>query len=304
MTQLRQAGVLTNVITSHIDSALDFADRRLMTNACLTFRDLTLGYNSHPAIHHLNGIVRKGSLTAVVGANGSGKSTLMKGIVGVLKPMEGAVVRMPGVRTAYLPQQSELDRSFPARVVDLVSLGLWPKRGMLGRYTREDRDSISKALMAVGLGGFEKRPIDTLSGGQLQRTLFARVLLQDADLILLDEPFNAVDSKTVGDLIQLIKRWHGEERTIMVVIHDLDLVRQNFPETLLLARQPVAWGDTKETLRPENLLKARRFHEAWEENAPWCEPSEHEHSHDRAHDHDHGHDHRHDHHHGSGPRAA
>ncbi|MBZ9860080.1 zinc ABC transporter ATP-binding protein AztA [Mesorhizobium sp. CA12] len=275
-----------------------------MTNACLTFHDLTLGYNSHAAIHHLNGTVRKGSLTAVVGANGSGKSTLMKGIVGVLKPMEGAVVRMPGVRTAYLPQQSELDRSFPARVVDLVSLGLWPKRGMLGRYTKEDRESVSKALMAVGLGGFEKRPIDTLSGGQLQRTLFARVLLQDADLILLDEPFNAVDSKTVGDLIQLIKRWHGEERTIMVVIHDLDLVRQNFPETLLLARQPVAWGDTKDTLRPENLLKARRFHEAWEENAPWCEPSEHEHSHDRAHDHDHGHDHRHDHHHGSGPRAA
>ncbi|TGQ53650.1 metal ABC transporter ATP-binding protein [Mesorhizobium sp. M1C.F.Ca.ET.193.01.1.1] len=276
-----------------------------MINACLTFRDLTLGYNSHPAIHHLNGIVRKGSLTAVVGANGSGKSTLMKGIVGVLKPMEGTVVRALGVRTAYLPQQSELDRSFPARVVDLVSLGLWPKRGLLGRYTREDRESVSKALMAVGLGGFEKRPIDTLSGGQLQRTLFARVLLQDADLILLDEPFNAVDHKTVGDLIQLIKRWHGEERTIMVVVHDLDLVRQNFPETLLLARQPVAWGETRETLRPENLLKARRFHEAWEENAPWCEP-DHDHT---GHDHDHGHDHHdhahtHDHYHGSGPRAA
>ncbi|TIQ29838.1 MAG: metal ABC transporter ATP-binding protein [Mesorhizobium sp.] len=276
-----------------------------MTNACLTFRDLTLGYNSHPAIHHLNGIVRKGSLTAVVGANGSGKSTLMKGIVGVLKPMEGAVVRMPGARTAYLPQQSELDRSFPARVVDLVSLGLWPKRGMLGRYTKEDRESVSKALMAVGLGGFEKRPIDTLSGGQLQRTLFARVLLQDADLILLDEPFNAVDHKTVGDLIQLIKRWHGEERTIMVVVHDLDLVRQNFPETLLLARQPVAWGETRETLRPENLLKARRFHEAWEENAPWCEPSEHDHGHDHAHgEHAYAHDHHHDHQHGPGPRAA
>lgn len=278
----------------------------MMTNACLTFRDLTLGYNSHPAIHHLNGTVRKGSLTAVVGANGSGKSTLMKGIVGVLKPMEGSVVRMPGVRTAYLPQQSELDRSFPARVVDLVSLGLWPKRGMLGRYTKEDRESVSKALMAVGLGEFETRPIDTLSGGQLQRTLFARVLLQDADLILLDEPFNAVDAKTMGDLIQLIKRWHGEERTIMVVVHDLDLVRQNFPETLLLARQPVAWGETRETLRPENLLKARRFHEAWEENAPWCEPDhsrDHGHDHDH-HDHDHTHDHHHDHSHGSGPRAA
>ena len=307
MTQFRQGGVLTNVITSHIDDTLELADHpeRLMINACLTFRDLTLGYNSHPAIHHLNGIVRKGSLTAVVGANGSGKSTLMKGIVGVLKPMEGTVARAAGVRTAYLPQQSELDRSFPARVVDLVSLGLWPKRGLLGRYTRDDRESVSKALMAVGLGGFEKRPIDTLSGGQLQRTLFARVLLQDADLILLDEPFNAVDHKTVGDLIQLIKRWHGEERTIMVVVHDLDLVRQNFPETLLLARQPVAWGETRETLRPENLLKARRFHEAWEENAPWCEP-DHDHT---GHDHDHGHDHHdhahaHDHHHGSGPRAA
>jgi len=278
-----------------------------MTNACLTFRDLTLGYNSHPAIHHLSGTIRRGSLTAVVGANGSGKSTLMKGIVGVLKPMAGAVVRAPGVRTAYLPQQSELDRTFPARVVDLVSLGLWPKRGLLGRYTREDRESVSKALMAVGLGGFETRPVETLSGGQLQRTLFARVLLQDADLILLDEPFNAVDAKTVGDLIQLIKRWHGEERTIMVVVHDLDLVRENFPETLLLARQPVAWGETRETLRPENLLRARRFHEAWEENAPWCEPAGHDHDEDHAHDHhDHAHDHHHPgaHNHGSGPRAA
>lgn len=268
-----------------------------MTNTCLTFRDLTLGYGSHPGIHHLDGTIRKGSLTAVVGANGSGKSTLMKGIVGVLKPMAGEVIRAPGVRAAYLPQQSELDRSFPARVVDLVSLGLWPRRGLLGRYTREDRDDVSKALMAVGLGGFEKRPIDTLSGGQLQRTLFARVLLQDADLILLDEPFNAVDAKTVGDLIALIKHWHGEERTIMVVVHDLDLVRQNFPETLLLARQPIAWGETRETLKPENLLRARRFHEAWEENAPWCEPGEDAHGHDH-----HGHDH--DRQHGAGPRAA
>lgn len=284
-----------------------------MTQTCLTFRDLTLGYNSHPAIHHLDGTIRKGSLTAVVGANGSGKSTLMKGVVGVLKPMSGEVIRAPGVRAAYLPQQSELDRSFPARVVDLVSLGLWPRRGLLGRHTKEDRDSVSKALMAVGLGGFEKRPIDTLSGGQLQRTLFARVLLQDADLILLDEPFNAVDAKTVGDLIALIKRWHGEERTIMVVVHDLELVRENFPETLLLARQPIAWGETRETLRPENLLRARRFHEAWEENAPWCEPDEHAQGHSHEHDHVHnGHDHDgpdhhghdHDHHHGAGPRAA
>lgn len=264
-----------------------------MTDPCLTFRDLTLGYNSHPAVHHLTGAVKTGSLTAVVGANGSGKSTLMKGIVGVLKPMSGSCLRANGSRIAYLPQQSELDRSFPARVVDLVMMGLWPKRGLLGRFTGEDRQSVSKALMAVGLEGFEKRPLDTLSGGQLQRALFARVLVQDAEIILLDEPFNAVDAKTLGDLISLIKRWHHESRTIMVVVHDLELVREHFPETLLLARQPVAWGATGETLHPENLLRARRFDEAWHDDAPWCEPERH------------GHAHHHDHADGaSGPQAA
>jgi len=276
-----------------------------MKPACLTFRDLTLGYNSHPAVHHLNGSVRKGSLTAVVGANGSGKSTLMKGIVGVLKPMAGGIAKADGMRIAYLPQQSELDRSFPARVVDLVSLGLWPRRGLLGRHTEEDRAAVATALAAVGLEGFETRALDTLSGGQLQRTLFARVLVQDADLILLDEPFNAIDAKTVGDLVALIRRWHGEERTVMAVLHDLDLVRQNFPETLLLARSPVAWGETPATLKPENLLRARRFHEAWEDDAPWCEPHGYDHD-GHAHDHDHAHHHMHDDvpETASGPKAA
>lgn len=261
-----------------------------MPEACLTFSDLTLGYNSHPAVHHLNGVVRRGSLTAVVGGNGSGKSTLMKGITGLLKPMSGVCTVAPATQLAYLPQQSELDRSFPARVFDLVSLGLWPKRGLLGRHRAEDRAIVSQALAGVGLEGFEKRPLDTLSGGQLQRTLFARVLVQDADLILLDEPFNAIDSRTVTDLVALIKRWHGENRTIMVVVHDLDLVREHFPEALLLARQPVAWGKARETLSAENLLKARRFHEAWDDNAPWCEPGEGHAHHDHTHAH-HGHEH-------------
>mgnify|MGYP000865016906 CR=1 FL=1 len=273
-----------------------------MSQPCLTFNDLTLGYRSHPAVHHLSGTVRRGSLTAVVGANGSGKSTLMKGIVGVLKPMSGNISRATDVRIAYLPQQTELDHSFPARVVDLVSLGLWPRRGLLGRHTRQDKAKVAAALEAVGLVGFEHRPIDTLSGGQLQRALFARVLVQDADLILLDEPFNAIDTKTVGDLVALIKRWHGENRTVMVVAHDLDLVRNHFPETLLLARSPVAWGETATTLKPENLLRARRFHEAWEEDAPWCEPDgDHRHGDDLDDHHPQGDDHAL---HGAGPRAA
>lgn len=259
-----------------------------MPEACITFSDLTLGYNSHPAVHHLTGEVRRGALLAVVGGNGSGKSTLMKGIVGMLRPMAGACAVAPGTRLAYLPQQSELDRSFPARVVDLVSLGLWPRRGLLGRFRAEDRQAVAAALSAVGLDGFGNRPIDTLSGGQLQRALFARVLVQDADLILLDEPFNAIDARTVTDLIGLIGRWHGESRTVLVVVHDLDLVREHFPQALLLARRPVAWGAARETLSAENLLRARRFHEAWDENAPWCEPRGRHRHHGHAHPGDHG----------------
>ncbi|MGH6874326.1 MAG: zinc ABC transporter ATP-binding protein AztA [Aestuariivirgaceae bacterium] len=241
-------------------------------SACLQFDDLTLGYDNHPAVHHLNGALAHGSLTAVVGPNGSGKSTLLKGIVGVIKPMAGKIEHHAGCRMAYLPQHSEIDRHFPAQVRDIVALGLWPKRGMLGRLDGEDRQEIGNALAAVGLDGFEERPLDTLSGGQLQRSLFARVLLQNADLILLDEPFNAIDARTLSDLIELIKRWHGEQRTVLVVLHDLELVRNHFPETLLLARQPVAWGKTGEVLMPGNLLRARRFHEAWDDHAPWCEP--------------------------------
>lgn len=266
-----------------------------MSDAAITFRDLTLGYNSHAAVHHLSGSVRRGSLTAVVGQNGSGKSTLMKGIVGVLKPMAGSCTIAGGSRIAYLPQQSELDRTFPARVVDLVTMGLWPKRGLLGRYSNADRETISRALYSVGLNGFETRALDTLSGGQMQRALFARVLVQDADIILLDEPFNAIDAKTVADLIGVIKRWHGHDLTVMVVAHDLDLVRQHFPETLLLARAPIAWGETGEVLKVENLLRARRFDEAWHDDAPWCEPNAHELGHDHSrHDHHHHDGHAHD----------
>jgi len=239
----------------------------------LSFQDLTLGYDRHPAVHHLDGVVRSGTLMAVVGPNGAGKSTLLKGIVGIVRPLGGRIVRSDALKdgVAYLPQLSEIDRTFPATVTDLVALGLWSRRGMLGRTTAADRERIDTALASVGLAGFQARGIETLSGGQLQRALFARVLLQDARLILLDEPFNAIDTRTVRDLIGIIRRWHGEERTVMTVLHDLDLVREHFPETLLLARRPVAWGETRETLKAENLLVARRMCESADESAPWCE---------------------------------
>jgi zinc/manganese transport system ATP-binding protein len=242
-------------------------------NSLIRLNDLTLGYEGHPAVHHLEGAFDAGSLTAIVGPNGSGKSTLLKGISGALKPLGGAIehTRFSARDIAYLPQISEIDRSFPATVLDLISLGLWRKRGLFAAITGPDRHAIEHALEAVGLSGFAHRAVDTLSGGQLQRTLFARVLLQDAPIILLDEPFTAIDEKTVTDLIAVVKRWHGEERTVIAVLHDFDMVKAIFPKTLLLAREPIAWGDTAEVLSAANIAKARCMVEAWDEHAPWHE---------------------------------
>ena len=239
----------------------------------IRFEGVTLGYGRHPAVHHLAGTIEAGSLLAVVGPNGAGKSTLLKGIVGALKPFEGAIRLTGGPRTrvAYLPQAAEIDRSFPLPVYDLVAMGLWARTGLFGGIARADRQRVEAAIAAVGLTGFERRPIGTLSGGQTQRALFARLLLQDASVILLDEPFTAIDAKTTGDLLDLVGRWHREERTVVAVLHDLETVKRVFPETLLIAREPVAWGATAAVLSPANLLKARRMIEAFDPHAHVCE---------------------------------
>ena len=240
--------------------------------AQLQFRDVTLGYDRHPAVHHLNGEVAPGALLAIVGPNGAGKSTLFRGIAGILKPLAGAI-ETGGLDIrdiAYLPQTVDIDRSFPISVFDLVGTGLWRSTGFFGGMGKAARDKIAQALAAVGLNGFENRSIGTLSGGQMQRMLFARVLLQDARLIVLDEPFNAIDAKTSADLLALVRRWHTEKRTVLTALHDLDLVRANFPETLLLARGMVAWGATAEVLTAQNLLEARRMCEAFDDSAAAC----------------------------------
>lgn len=238
----------------------------------IRFDDVTLGYGRHPAVHHLAGEIAAGSLTAVVGPNGAGKSTLLKGIIGALKPLSGRIALGEGskARVAYLPQAAELDRSFPLHVYDLVAMGLCAERGLFGGIGRRDGSRIDEAIAAVGLTGFERRPISTLSGGQMQRALFARLLLQDAHLILLDEPFTSIDAKTTADLLDLVRRWHAEERTVVTVLHDFDVVRRVFPNALLIAREPIAWGETTEVLAPENLMRARRMIEAYDIRAGVC----------------------------------
>jgi zinc/manganese transport system ATP-binding protein len=244
--------------------------------AQLRFQNLTLGYDRHPAVRHLDGVVEAGSLTSVVGPNGAGKSTLFKGIVGAIKPLAGTI-ELDDVKPqeiAYLPQVAEIDRTFPIDVYDIVAMGLWRTKGAFGGIGRTDRDAVEHAIETVGLSGFEQRAIGTLSGGQMQRALFARLLLQDARVIVLDEPFAAIDTKTAGDLVALVRRWHDEKRTVLAALHDLDLVAKTFPQTLLLAREPVAWGATGDVLTPENIVKARRMCEAFDEAAMACAVAE------------------------------
>ena len=244
--------------------------RPLDVPASVRFHNLTLGYNRHPAVHHLDGEIAAGSLIAVVGPNGAGKSTLLKGIVGELRPLQGHV-ELFGVKRAqiaYLTQQSTLDASFPITISDFVAMGLWSQFGAFRGYTRAAGQRIAQAIDAVGLAGLEDRPIGQLSGGQLQRARFARVMLQDSPLVLLDEPYAAIDTATVRDLAALVRRWNGEGRTVICVLHDLAQVREDYPQTLLLARELVARGATETVLSEANLKRAQELAEARREAPP------------------------------------
>ena len=244
-----------------------------MTRPTIHLGDLTIAYGGHPAVHHLSGTFQPGSLTAIAGANGAGKSTLVKAIVGDLKPAGGSVTFENLSRTAigYLPQAAEIERRFPIDVLDTVLLGAWHRCGAFGGVTRQQRAAAEQALAAVRLDGFGKRPIGSLSAGQFQRVLFARLILQDAPVILLDEPFTAIDARTTADLIAIVARWHAEGRTVIAVLHDHEQIRRHFPQTLLLARQCVAWGGTDEALSSANLVRANALAERWLEDAPTCE---------------------------------
>jgi zinc/manganese transport system ATP-binding protein len=241
-------------------------------NRSVTLHNLTLAYRRHPAVHHVSGRFRSGDLTAIVGPNGAGKSTLLKAIAGLL-PAEPGCIDLGGSRhdeIAYLPQQAAIDRSFPLDVSDAVLLGHWRHSGRFGRVQGGVREKAETALARVGLAGFGDRPIGELSAGQFQRVLFARILLQDAPLILLDEPFTALDSKTTVDLLAVIAGWRREGRTVIAVLHDFEQVRAHFPETLLLARECVAWGPTPQVMTPEHLHRANALSQQWDEHAPVC----------------------------------
>ncbi|MGE4335487.1 MAG: metal ABC transporter ATP-binding protein [Pigmentiphaga sp.] len=213
-------------------------------SAVVTYQQLGLAHRGRIVLRGVDGCVRRGSLTAVIGPNGAGKSTLLRATLGLLKPAHGQITcHIPRERIAYLAQQSQIDRQFPLSVLDCVMLGFWPAARLWRRVGSAQREAALQALQAAGLLDFADQPIGTLSSGQFQRMLFVRVQLQDADFIVLDEPFNAVDAATTASLLDVVDGWHDEGRTVLAVLHDYQQVRARFPQALCLGEgRLLGWG--------------------------------------------------------------
>lgn len=227
------------------------------SNSIITFKDISHYYGTIPSLSHISYEFLKGSLTAVFGPNGGGKSTFLKIISRLIKPTSGVIkshITHPS-DLAYLAQCKDFDRTFPILVEDVVAMGLWSKIGIFHGLSPQDRPLVNDALNQVGLAGFNKRCLTELSGGQLQRLLFARLIAQQANIILLDEPFTGIDAQTTKDLLKLIQLWHAQEKTVIVVLHDIEMIRKFFPESILIARKLIAAGVTHEVLTAENLAK-------------------------------------------------
>ena len=242
---------------SNRDAAATPAARR-QARVC-DLRELTVSYRERVAVEAVSGAFAAGSLTAIIGANGAGKTTLLHAIAGLVAPRHGSIELVDAetpADLAYLPQSDSIDRDFPISVLEFAALGGWARMGALGRVPPDLRSRGMNALQTVGLDALAGRMLGELSVGQFRRALFARVIVQDATIVLLDEPFAGVDAATSDDLLRLMRRWHGEGRTVMVALHDLEQVLAIFPETLLLARKAIAWGETTTALTPEKLVDA------------------------------------------------
>lgn len=234
-----------------------------MNAAVVSLENVSITYDRHVAVSGVTGSFAPGSVTAIAGPNGAGKSTLLKALMEDLPLASGTINRGGLLREdfGYLPQAAEIDRQFPLTVADTIMLGAWKETGGFRGLSRKTAEKGMDALHAVGLDGFGHRHIGALSAGQFQRVLFARLLLQDPKFIILDEPFTAIDAATTRDLLEIVNRWKSEHRTIVAVLHDFDQVRAHFPQTLLMAKEPISWGPTEAVMSDANLRRAKTLSE-------------------------------------------
>ncbi len=226
------------------------------TGPLLQIRNMALGFAGLPLFSDLSLDLVPGSTLAVLGANGSGKSTFVKLLLGLVSPLAGQLSWPGGPprEIGYLAQMSAFDSRFPLRVRDLAAMGAWTSAGWRGHLCAATQARVEAALERVGLSAVAHQSLHTLSGGQLQRALFARLIVQDAPLILLDEPFAAIDQRTEAHLLTLIDQWRAEGRSLVLVVHDLSSVLDHCSHALLLGAGRASHGPVASIVTRKRLV--------------------------------------------------
>ena len=218
----------------------------------IEIRNLTVAYGENIALENLNLDVETGSLMALIGPNGAGKSTLIKTILKFLKQITGEI-KINGKTLAYVPQRNSVDWDFPTTLFDVVEMGCYGRVGLFKRVSKEEKQKVLKAIEQVGMLDFKDRQISELSGGQQQRAFIARALVQEADIYLMDEPFQGVDSTTEKSIVDILKKLKSEGKTLIVVHHDLQTVPTYFETVTFINKSVIASGKVKEVFTQENI---------------------------------------------------
>lgn len=223
----------------------------------IEIKNLTVAYGENIALENLSLDVEVGSLMALVGPNGAGKSTLIKTILKFLKQITGEI-KINGKTLAYVPQRNSVDWDFPTTLFDVVEMGCYGRVGLFKRVNKEEKQKVLKAIEQVGMLDFKDRQISELSGGQQQRTFIARALVQEADIYLMDEPFQGVDSTTEKSIVNILKKLKSEGKTLIIVHHDLQTVPTYFESVTFINKTVIASGKVKEIYTQENIDKTYR----------------------------------------------
>ena len=226
----------------------------------IEIKKLVVAYDEDkPVLDDFNLGIEKGKMTAFVGPNGAGKSTLIKAILEFVKPITGSITingkkyAQEKKKIAYVPQRGSVDWDFPTTLYDVVEMGSYGRVGFLKRVPKSEKNRVMEAIEKVDMLEYVDRQISQLSGGQQQRVFIARALVQDAEIYLLDEPFQGIDKKTEGSIVKILKGLREEGKTVIVVHHDLQTVPEYFDEVVLINRKVIASGKVNEVFTKENI---------------------------------------------------
>lgn len=225
----------------------------------LIVSNLSAKYYSNTVLENVSFSVPTGKLIGIIGPNGAGKSTLLKAILGLINSSYSSITfKDKDIKTikkdiAYVKQRADYDLNFPIQVIDLVLLGVYPKLSLFKQPNKNHKEKALQALKQLDMDLFYKKQISELSGGQLQRVFLARVLVQDADLIFLDEPFTGIDAYSEEKIIHILKKERDKGKTIIMVYHDLSKVKEYFNHIILVNKNVIANGETESTFTKENL---------------------------------------------------